>query len=53
MYFADEASANAVDPVLSKVDPGRRHLLIGTVTGGRVQFDIVLQGDDETPFFDA
>ena len=53
MYFADEGSANAVDPVLSKVDPDRRHLLIGTVTGARVKFDIVLQGADETPFFDA
>jgi len=39
--------------VLSGVDPTRRPLLIAAVEGDRVRFDIKLQGDDETPFFDA
>jgi protocatechuate 3,4-dioxygenase alpha subunit len=53
IYFSDEADANAADPVLSGVDPTRRRLLIAEVQGNRARFDIKLQGDDETPFFDA
>jgi len=53
MYFSDEAAANSIDPVLSGVDESRRRLLIAAVTDDRVTFDIRLQGDDETPFFDA
>lgn len=53
VYFSDEEDANAADLVLSGVDPTRRPLLIAAVEGDRVRFDIKLQGDDETPFFDA
>ena len=53
MYFSDEEAANATDPVLSAVDEASRHLLVAAVVADRARFDIRLQGDDETPFFDA
>jgi protocatechuate 3,4-dioxygenase alpha subunit len=57
MYFADEEAANAADPVLNIIEqPARRRTLIarhelrdGTPT---YVFDIRLQGEDETVFFD-
>ncbi len=55
MYFADEA--NGDDPVLGVVDPARRGTLLARPEmrdGAKVYvFDIVLQGDSETVFFDA
>ena len=58
MYFNDEAEANARDPVLNLVDnPARRPTLIATREtrdGTAVyRFDIRLQGDHETVFFDV
>ena len=57
MYFDDEAQANAADPVLNLVEwEVRRKTLIGRreQRGGAAvyQFDIHLQGDAETVFFD-
>lgn len=57
MYFADEAAANAKDPVLNLIEwEVRRKTLIALreVRKGRVvyRFDINLQGPDETVFFD-
>lgn len=57
MYFADEAEANAKDPVLNIVDPpSRRKTLVAhrsTREGVVVYtFDIHLQGPQETVFFD-
>lgn len=56
VYFADEADANAVDPVLAQVAAERRGTLIAEVTDDGdptvYEFDIVYQGDDETVFFD-
>lgn len=56
VYFADERSANADDPVLSRVDPRRRETLVaGHCDASGVstyRFDVHLQGDDETAFFD-
>ena len=57
MYFSDEAAANADDPVLSMIEPAaRRRTLIAEreERDGRVvyTFDIHLQGDQETVFFD-
>jgi protocatechuate 3,4-dioxygenase alpha subunit len=57
IYFADEA-ANASDPILTLVPEDRRQTLIarrdGTVDGvPRYVFDVRLQGDDETVFFEA
>lgn len=51
IYFADEET-NAADPVLSTVPEGRREALLARPDGDNAyRFDIVLQGDDETPFF--
>ncbi|MBW4709119.1 protocatechuate 3,4-dioxygenase subunit alpha [Roseobacter sp. YSTF-M11] len=57
MYFSDEAEANAVDPVLNLIEwERRRDTLIATRSerNGKpvYRFDIRLQGDDETVFFD-
>jgi protocatechuate 3,4-dioxygenase, alpha subunit len=52
IYFPDEDGANARDRVLSKVDPDRRSTLIAEAAGPVLRFDIRLQGDRETVFFD-
>jgi protocatechuate 3,4-dioxygenase alpha subunit len=53
VYFSDEP-ANAVDKVLNAVPEARRNTLIATHEGGGVyRFDIHMQGDNETVFFDA
>lgn len=58
MYFGDEATANAADPVLNQIEwEVRRRTLIAAreqrdgITVYR--FDIHLQGADETVFFDV
>jgi protocatechuate 3,4-dioxygenase, alpha subunit len=52
MYFPDEA-ANADDPVLNRVPADRRLTLVGGRAGpGVLEWNIVLQGQDETVFFD-
>lgn len=48
VYFALDAD----DPVLASVPEDRRHTLIASVTDDGYRFDIRLQGDDETVFFD-
>jgi protocatechuate 3,4-dioxygenase alpha subunit len=50
MYFPDEA-ANAKDRVLGRVDPTRRETLIAHHDRGVLRFDIRLQGESETVFF--
>lgn len=52
IYFP-EADENATDPVLASVDPHRRGTLIATAVDGGYRFDIRLQGDGETVFFDV
>jgi protocatechuate 3,4-dioxygenase, alpha subunit len=57
IYFEDVA-ANATDPVLGSVPEGRRDTLLARHEGDgdgarRYRFDIVLQGEGETVFFDA
>jgi protocatechuate 3,4-dioxygenase alpha subunit len=58
LYFADEAAANAADPVLSRVEAARRPALIATRTDepapdGRPTYrlDFILQGPGESVFF--
>lgn len=52
VYFADEARANAVDPVLSQLAPERAETLLAQPRGaGEYHLDIHLQGPDETVFF--
>lgn len=54
MYFGDEAQANASDPVLNLIEQSqRRDTLIARADGKTYRFDISLQGDDETVFFDV
>lgn len=58
IYFPDEADANAADPVLTAIaDPGRRGTLIAVADPDRpastLRFDIRLQGEHETVFFDV
>lgn len=51
MYFPGDDVSH--DPVLSQVPRHRRHTLMGRETGaGRYRFDIRMQGDNETVFFD-
>jgi protocatechuate 3,4-dioxygenase, alpha subunit len=52
IYFADEAEANALDPVLATVPAARRQTLLAQSTADGYRFDIHLQGPGETVFFD-
>jgi protocatechuate 3,4-dioxygenase, alpha subunit len=49
MYFPDEEQANAEDRVLAGVDDAST--LVAREAGGRLEFDIRLQGERETVFF--
>jgi protocatechuate 3,4-dioxygenase alpha subunit len=51
IYFPDEREANESDPVLSLVAPARS-ALVAREEDDVLRFDIHLQGDPETPFFD-
>ena len=53
IYFPDEAESNAQDPVLSAIeDPKLRETLVARNEGNALRFDINLQGDDQTAFFE-
>ncbi len=57
LYFDDEAEANAADPVLNIIEWERRRATLiakRSERDGQViyRFDIRLQGEDETVFFD-
>jgi protocatechuate 3,4-dioxygenase, alpha subunit len=57
IYFADEQAANLADPVLAAIaDPARRDTLVAGPDPGPpagYRFDIRLQGEQETVFFDV
>jgi protocatechuate 3,4-dioxygenase alpha subunit len=57
IYFSDEEALNAEDPVLNSIGAARRGTLIARRTqtsGGTVyRFDIHMQGEKETVFFDV
>jgi protocatechuate 3,4-dioxygenase alpha subunit len=57
IYFDDEGDANARDPVLASVPAERRATLVArreSLPGGTVyRFDVHMQGDEETVFFDV
>jgi protocatechuate 3,4-dioxygenase alpha subunit len=55
IYFSDEAEANARDPVLQSVLADRRHTLIAQrkEAAALYRFDIRMQGEEETVFFDV
>lgn len=52
IYFPD-VEENATDPVLMSIDPSRRDTLVAERVDGGYRFDIHLQGDRETVFFDV
>ncbi len=53
MYFSDEEEANGQDPLLLRIDSqSRANTLIAARNGDTCTFDIRLQGDAETVFFD-
>lgn len=53
LYFADEEAANAKDPVLDRIEHKVRvPTLIAPREGNTYRFDIHLQGERETVFFD-
>ena len=54
MYFADEVEANAQDPILTRLEHQNRipTLLAQSAGPDSYRFDIHLQGDKETVFFD-
>jgi protocatechuate 3,4-dioxygenase alpha subunit len=53
IYFPDEAS-NAEDFALRLVEAGRRHTLIAKKSSdARLEWNVVLQGAEETVFFDC
>jgi len=56
VYFPDEGPANEADPVLASIgDPARAATLVARPgpDPARLRFDIHLQGDQETVFFDV
>ena len=53
VYFADEAEANAQDPVLSALPEDVRGTLLAAPSEDGYRFDVVLQGERETVFFRA
>jgi protocatechuate 3,4-dioxygenase, alpha subunit len=52
IYFPDEAAANAEDPILKLVPAARRATLIPRKKGKALEWNVVLQGKNETVFFD-
>jgi protocatechuate 3,4-dioxygenase alpha subunit len=53
IYFPDEGEANDSDPVLSSIeDPMLRDSLIAREEEGVLRFDIRLQGENQTAFFE-
>ena len=53
IYFPDESESNARDPVLSSIeDPEFRKTLVAHDEGGALRFDVHLQGDNQTAFFE-
>ena len=53
IYFPDETAANDADPVLQTVPAERRHTLVAAPAGDSLlRFDVRMQGEDETVFFD-
>jgi len=57
LYFSDEPEANEHDLVMQRVPKDRRHTVIAELVSGsdpvEYRFDIKLQGENETVFFDV
>ena len=54
VYFPDEEEANAADPILAKIEHRARvATLIARKDADAYRFDVHLQGENETVFFDS
>ena len=55
IYFAEDSDAHASDPIINLIEQvQRRETLLAKKTGkDTYHFDIVLQGKNETVFFDV
>jgi protocatechuate 3,4-dioxygenase alpha subunit len=51
LYFPDEETANAEDPVLLGLEPAERATLVARAENGTLRFDVILQGAGQTAFF--
>jgi len=52
IYFPDEAAANAEDPIFKLVPAARRGTLLPKQVAKTLEWNIILQGKNETVFFD-
>ena len=52
LYFSDETEANETDPVLTLVPAERRQTLIAQKNSAGYVFNIYMQGEQETVFFE-
>lgn len=53
IYFSDEKTLNTEDEILQSVPANRRHTLIAQKKGKVYEFNIHVQGKNETVFFDV
>jgi protocatechuate 3,4-dioxygenase, alpha subunit len=52
IYFSDEEPLNAQDEALNLVPKDRKHTLIAQKQGNLYEFNIYMQGENETVFFE-
>jgi protocatechuate 3,4-dioxygenase, alpha subunit len=52
IYFSDEETLNQQDETLNLVPTDRKHTLIANKKGNVYEFNIYMQGENETVFFD-
>ena len=52
LYFSDEIVLNTQDEVLTQIEVSRQHTLVAIKKGNHYLFDIHMQGQNETVFFD-
>ncbi len=52
IYFSDEDAKNQQDEVLNSIESTRKNTLIAQKNGSVYTFNIKMQGDDETVFFE-
>ncbi len=52
IYFSDEEALNATDIVLNEVPEERKNTLIAQKNGSTYEFNVLMQGENETVFFE-
>jgi protocatechuate 3,4-dioxygenase, alpha subunit len=52
MYFPEESELNSTDEVLNATPVDRKHTLVSKKNGNTYEFNIFMQGENETVFFD-